>query len=82
MHIWALFLELHPDRRSPCFQKMQILTDLFMSTGGHLQGQALSKLGNSFCPAINLTKFDNFINTSEIGCEYERTPPFMLSLTL
>lgn len=82
MHIRAPLLELHPDRASPCFQKRQILTDLSMSTGGHLQGQALSKLENSFSPAINLAKFDNFVNASVVGCEYERAPPFMLSLTL
>lgn len=73
---------LGPGRASPCFEKRQILIHLCMSTGGHLQGQALSKIGNSFSPAISLAKFNNFINASSVGCEYERAPPFMLSLTL
>lgn len=80
--MYALLLELHPDRASPCFQERQILTDLCTRTGGHLQGQALNKLGNPFSPAINLAKFDNFINVSSVGCEYEKTLPFMLFLTL
>lgn len=54
-------------RANPSFQKRQILADLCTRTGGHLQGQALSKLGKSFSPAINHAKFDNFINASSVG---------------
>lgn len=47
-----------------------------------LAGSGSGKLGNSFSAAINHAKFDNFINASSVGHEYEGTPPFTLTLTL
>lgn len=47
-----------------------------------LAGSGSQQTWQLFSLAIHIEQFDNFVNASAVECEHERTPPFMLSLTL